>query len=104
MFTALIVVYCWAGNMKKLMRKVRSTKKENTYLKSQILSRKTGSIHGFAVLKSLKFPKVWSFIVVNVSMHSNAVVVHKSLSIELLIVPVASITSVEKVYSTVDFL
>ncbi|KAJ8633623.1 hypothetical protein MRB53_026959 [Persea americana] len=57
MFTALIVVNCWAGNMKKLMRKVRSTKKENTYLKSQILSRKTGSIQGFAVLKSLKFPR-----------------------------------------------
>lgn len=102
MFTVLIVVNCWVGNMKKLMRKVRSTKKGNSYLKSRILSRKTGNTHGLVVLGSLKIPQAWFFGGVNVSMHP-CVIVHKFLSIELLFVSVFHNKCGKSVLKTVDF-
>ena len=44
MFTAVIVVKCWVGNTKERMRRPRSTRKENSFLKSQKLLWRTGSI------------------------------------------------------------
>ena len=44
MFIVAIAVKCWVGSMKELMKHPRSTRKESSYLKSQKLLRRTGSI------------------------------------------------------------
>lgn len=44
MFIVAIAMKCWVGSMKELMKHPRSTRKESSYLKSQKLLRRTGSI------------------------------------------------------------
>jgi len=44
MFIVVIAVKYWVGSMKELMKRPRGTRKESSYLKSQKLLRRTGSI------------------------------------------------------------
>ncbi|EOY23929.1 Uncharacterized protein TCM_015670 [Theobroma cacao] len=59
MSTAVIAERCWVGNMSGLMRKLRSTRKGNSFLRSQKLSKKTGSTHVNFLDDSPDLASVW---------------------------------------------